>query len=49
MKFVSPIIEILYPIVIVYSVGNLLWKWWKFQTQRPVLLTITPETSDWEE
>ena len=49
MKFVSPIIEILYPILIVYIVGNLLWKWWKLQTHRPVLLAITPETSDWEE
>ena len=49
MKFVTPIVEILYPILIVYIIGNLLWKWWKFKTHRPVLLTINPETSDWEE
>ncbi len=48
MKFVSPIIEVLYPILIVYILGNLLWKWWKLKTHRPVSLAITPETSDWE-
>lgn len=48
MKFVSPIIEVLYPILIVYILSNLLWKWWKLKTHRPVSLTITPETSDWE-
>ena len=48
MKFVSPIIEVLYPILIVYILGALLWKWWKLKTHRPVSLTITPETSDWE-
>ena len=48
MKFVSPIIEVIYPILIIYIIGNLLWKWWKLKTHRPVSLTITPETSDWE-
>ncbi len=48
MKFVAPIVEVLYPILILYIIGNLLWKWWKFKTHRPVSLAITPETSDWE-
>ena len=47
MKLVAPVIEVLYPIVIVYILGNLLLKWWRFETHRPVSLTITPETSDW--
>lgn len=49
MKFVAPIVEVLYPILIVYILGNLLWKWWQLKTHRPVSLTITPETSDWED
>lgn len=48
MKFVSPIIEILYPSLIVYILGNLLWKWWKLKTHCPVSLAIVPESSDWE-
>lgn len=47
MKFVLPIIEILYPSLITYILGNLFWKWWKIKTHRPVSLTIVPESSDW--
>ena len=48
MKFIAPVIEVIYPLLIVYIIGNLLVKWWKLKTHRPVSLTITPETSDWE-
>lgn len=48
MKFMTPIIEVIYPLLIVYILGNLLWKWWQLKTHRPISLAITPETSDWE-
>lgn len=49
MKLITPVVELLYPMLIVYIIGNLLWQWWKLQTDRNVSLAITPETSDWED
>src|SRR3990167_18510 len=49
MKMLGPIIQVIYPILIVYTVVNIGIKLWKLETHQPVDLTMEPESSDWEE
>ncbi len=49
MKILMPIMQVIYPLLILYIFGNLMSKWWKFKTHQPLSLTIMPETSDWED
>ena len=48
MKVLSPIIQVIYPILIVYTIGNIAYKLWKFEHHEPVVVSMEEESSDWE-
>ena len=48
MKALSPIIEVIYPLLIIYIIFNSACRLWKLNTHQPVSLTMTPESSDWK-
>lgn len=47
MSALSPIIEVIYPILIVYVLWNMVTKLWKLKTGQHVSITMQPENSDW--
>jgi LIVCS family branched-chain amino acid:cation transporter len=49
MSTLSPMIQIIYPILIVYTLWNIGDKLWKLKTHRPLSITMKPESSDWGE
>jgi LIVCS family branched-chain amino acid:cation transporter len=49
MRALGPIIQVLYPILIVYVLWNIGFKLWKLQTHQRLSITMKPESSDWEE
>ena len=49
MSTVGPIIKIIYPILIVYTLFNMVRKLWKIEHHEPVSLAMVQESSDWEE
>jgi LIVCS family branched-chain amino acid:cation transporter len=48
MSLLSPMIQIIYPVLILYSLWNIGDKLWKLKTHRPLSITMKPESSDWE-
>lgn len=49
MKMLGPIIQVVYPILIVYVLWNIGFKLWKIETHQRLSITMKPESSDWEE
>lgn len=49
MHVLAPIIEVIYPLLIVYTLSNIVVKLWKIKHHEPVSLTMEQESSDWEE
>ncbi|MCF7728781.1 MAG: branched-chain amino acid transport system II carrier protein [Chthoniobacterales bacterium] len=48
MKTLSPIIQIIYPILIIYTLWNIVDKLWKLHKHQALSITMKPESSDWE-
>ncbi|MDH4470843.1 MAG: hypothetical protein QE493_07755, partial [Verrucomicrobiae bacterium] len=48
MSLLSPMIQIIYPVLILYSLWNIGDKLWKLKTHRRLSITMKPESSDWE-
>ena len=49
MNALAPIIQIIYPILIVYTLWNIADKLWKLKNHRRLSITMKPESSDWGE
>ncbi|MFI0348197.1 MAG: branched-chain amino acid transport system II carrier protein [Chthoniobacterales bacterium] len=49
MSAIGPIIKIIYPILIIYTLFNIVRKLWKIERHEPVSLVMVQESSDWEE
>lgn len=47
MNLLSPIIQIIYPILIVYTISNIINKLWQLKKHRRLSITMKPESSDW--
>lgn len=49
MHALSPIIQVIYPVLIVYVLWNIVIKLWKLKTHQRISITMQPESSGWEE
>lgn len=49
MAVLGPIIKVIYPLLIAYTLYNIVIKIWKIEHHQPVSLTMEEESSDWEE
>lgn len=49
MNALAPMIQVIYPILMVYVLWNIVSKLWKIKTHQPISITMKPESSDWGE
>lgn len=49
MRTLGPIIQVIYPLLIIYVLWNIADRLWKIRTHQKISLTMKPESSDWGE
>lgn len=49
MNLLSPMIQVIYPLLILYTLWNIIDKLWKLKKHQPLSITMKPESSDWGE
>ncbi|MCF7728782.1 MAG: branched-chain amino acid transport system II carrier protein [Chthoniobacterales bacterium] len=49
MSLLSPMIQVIYPLLILYTLWNIIDKLWKLKKHQPLSITMKPESSDWGE
>ncbi|MBX9742787.1 MAG: branched-chain amino acid transport system II carrier protein [Chthoniobacterales bacterium] len=49
MNALSPIIQVIYPVLIVYVLWNIAVKLWKLKMHQRLSITMKPESGDWDE